>query len=68
MHADCELEVLITENLDFRSQIEMSTVWGLVATFALPAPLALLLLLNLPVPKSVPDLIDSRFYFRDSSH
>jgi hypothetical protein len=31
----------------------MSTVWGLVATFALPTPLALLMLLNLPVPKSV---------------
>ncbi|WPT13814.1 hypothetical protein PSENEW3_00001653 [Picochlorum sp. SENEW3] len=29
----------------------MSTIWQFIATFALPAPLGLLLLLNLPVPK-----------------
>lgn len=31
----------------------MSTIWQFIATFALPAPLGLLLLLNLPVPKYV---------------
>lgn len=31
----------------------MSTIWQFIATFALPAPLCLLLLLNVPVPKYV---------------
>ena len=31
----------------------MSTIWGLIATFALPMPLVLLVLLNLPLPKYV---------------
>ena len=31
----------------------MSTIWHFIASFALPAPLGLLLLLNLPIPKYV---------------
>ena len=31
----------------------MSTIWQFIATFALPAPLCLLVLLNLPIPKCV---------------
>jgi hypothetical protein len=31
----------------------MSTIWQFIASFALPAPLGLLLLLNLPIPKYV---------------
>jgi len=31
----------------------MSTIWQFIATFALPAPLCLLVLLNLPIPKYV---------------
>ena len=33
--------------------ILMTSLWQFIATFALPAPLALLILLNVPVPKSL---------------
>ncbi|MEO2192043.1 MAG: hypothetical protein ABGY24_06340 [bacterium] len=32
----------------------MASLWQFIATFALPAPIGLLILLNLPVPKYAP--------------